>query len=88
MLLLSLVIKLLFWHKEKQLGEKCGACYNPSIGNDCGKCASDLACKPGDPRLPDLPGTCVKKEDLKGNSAEIISNEKLYFIPCDIKTIN
>ena len=82
MLLLSLVIKLLFWHKEKQLGEKCGACYNPSIGNDCGKCASDLACKPGDPRLPDLPGTCVKKEDMNGNLAEVFLSQSWILEIC------
>jgi len=51
--------------KEKKLGETCGACFSPSRGYDCGTCASDLACQPGDPRLSDLPGTCVKKEDLK-----------------------
>jgi len=51
--------------KDKQLGETCGACFNPDINNDCGKCAPNLACQSADPRLPDLPGKCVKEEDLK-----------------------
>ena len=50
------------------MGETCGACFNPDINNDCGKCAPNLACQSADPRLPDLPGKCVKEEDLKGNS--------------------
>ena len=48
------------------MGETCGACFNPDANYDCGTCASGLACQPGDSRLPDQPGSCVKEEDFKG----------------------
>ena len=47
----------------KQRGETCGACFNPQSGYDCGKCADGLFCQPGDPQLPDIPGTCVDNEN-------------------------
>ena len=71
----------LFSQKDKQLGETCGACFNPDINNDCGKCAPNLACQSADPRLPDLPGKCVKEEDLKGNSKKLPNNNpKIYIL--------
>ena len=66
--------------KEKQLGETCGACFNPNIGYDCGKCADGLVCQPGDPIVPDLPGTCVEKQDLIGNKIDHVSNKHYLFI--------
>ena len=44
----------------KQVGETCGACFNPSTNFDCGKCIPGLECVP-DPNaalLPDLPSKC------------------------------
>ena len=61
------------------MGETCGACFNPDINNDCGKCAPNLACQSADPRLPDLPGKCVKEEDLKGNFFSKIINKQLNY---------
>ena len=50
------------------MGESCGACFNPDTNYDCGKCAANLACQPGNPQLPDQPGSCVKEEDFKGKT--------------------
>ena len=58
----------IWWSLEKQLGESCGACFNPDTNYDCGKCAANLACQPGNPQLPDQPGSCVKEEDFKGKT--------------------
>ena len=60
------------WSLEKQLGETCGPCFNPDTNYDCGKCANNLACQPGNPQLPDQPGSCVKEEDFKGKTKQII----------------
>ena len=58
------------WSLEKQLGETCGPCFNPDTNYDCGKCANNLACQPGNPQLPDQPGSCVKEEDFKGKTKQ------------------
>ena len=51
-------------NSEKDEGETCGWCFNPSINNDCGNCTLGLVCT-RDPRqveIPDLPSTCQKPE--------------------------
>ena len=58
----------MYFLTEKQLGETCGACFSPQTGYECGKCANGLVCQPGDPQLPDAPGTCVEDKELYGTT--------------------
>ena len=62
------MINNLFFHvlTDKQLGETCGNCFSPQTGYECGKCAIGLDCQPGDPQLPDVPGTC----ELNGTTSK------------------
>ncbi|MDY0002625.1 MAG: hypothetical protein RBU30_15120 [Polyangia bacterium] len=47
--------------KKAELGESCGGYAKDPIG-----CASGLFCCQPDPRIADIPGTCVEQSDRAG----------------------
>ena len=56
-------LKFIYFDLEvgyKQVGETCGACFDPSNNYHCGTCLDGLECvaDPNAELLPDLPSRC------------------------------